>query len=136
MRELKDYFCNYEQSKELKALGFNEPCVFVYNSYKQLKGVITSSIDGDYVKIDKWDDRLLAPLRSQALDFFRDKKILGEVRSVDSWDSYTYGIWMEDCMSPFFEVQIGINEYSTYHEAESALIDKLIELEKEAHNGN
>lgn len=125
MRELRDYFCTYEQTKELNKLGF-----------KDYKSLMCWNKEHGVLKLGSSNVWTIsrAPLRSQALDFFRDKKMLGEVTAIDDWNSYTYGILMEDCMSPFFEVQTGINEYHTYHEAESALIDKLIELEKEARN--
>jgi len=127
MRELKDYFCNAEQSKELIELGFNGAVLAVHLGSNLRQIPLAYNLNPHEIK---------APLRSQALDFFRDRKMLGEVSVIDDWNRYTYGIWLEDNMSPFFKVETGINEYPTYHEAESALIDKLIELEKEARNGN
>ena len=118
MRELKDYFCTYEQTQELIKIGLS----------KEKYGLSVEQYGTNKFKY-------IGFLRSQALDFFMDKKMLGEVRALDGWDNFTFSIWFEDSMAPFFKVTTEFIEFKTYHEAESALIDKLIELEKDARNG-
>lgn len=122
MRELKDYFCNFEQSQEIKQLGFDEQTFYAYAKFGAIYARLgkNSNIDGGSIS---------APLRSQALDYFME---LG-------WDfqivrHLTKGYWFACAIKGCgYALPNFIKEY---HEAESALIDKLIELEKEARNGN
>lgn len=108
MRELKDYFCNYDQAQDLIKLGLSEKYGISAEQYETAEFGYSGF------------------LRSQALDFFRRRYL---------WSEYS-------CNKVYFVVYInGTTKYfytekhKTYHEAESALIDKLIELEKEARNG-
>jgi len=103
MRELKDYFCTFTQKQKLIELGFDGDAHIISAEY--------------YYKIDTPFEGIL---RSQALDFFRDK---GE--------SYK---WLID--RDYQKYIKPDNKYETVEEAESALIDKLIELETEAQHGN
>lgn len=120
MTELKDYFCDYEQTQELIKLGLKDyKSLMVWNKEN---GVLKLGNSGVFTIAR-------APLRSQALDFFRD---LG-------WDfqigrHLTKGYWFACAIKGCgYALPNFIKEY---HEAESALIDKLIELEMEARNGN
>ena len=131
--KIREQFCSYEIAKELKELGFNEECIFVYNSFKALKHVIagTNSDIDDYISINKYDDRLLAPLYQQIFDWFRNKKVLIEITTVDSWDSWQTTIYMEDCMAPFFVAYSNNGyEFETYELAREFAILKAIELIK------
>lgn len=93
MREL---FVTDEIVFKLQELGFNEECVCKYNSFNQLKGVIISTMDGDYVKTDKRDDRIPAPLWQQAIDFLREEKgfiiELSYARTPKCWGFFIYGV--------------------------------------------
>lgn len=66
---MNELFINYEESLQLKELGFDEPCFSAYNDIKELSQL--DKLQGysnalfDYV--------ILAPLYSQAFNFFRDK---------------------------------------------------------------
>jgi len=116
MRELKDYFCTYEQTQELIKLGLkNYKSLMVWNKEN---GVLKLGNSGVFTIAR-------APLRSQALDFFMELGWKPQIKwyVIDKVDSRYRAITAD-------------KNYQTYHEAESALIDKLIELEKEARNGN
>ncbi len=124
-------FVTYEQALALKELRFNEDTICVYNSYFHLKGCITSSIDGDYVKRDKWDDRLAAPTYSQAFRWFREKL------EVESFVRYKYELAVKsgyyfkiDHPKIFNFMDYDSKTYKTHPEAESACLDKLIEISK------
>lgn len=102
MRKLEEHFCTYEQREALIELGLNEEEHELSCEYYNLHVTPFAGF-----------------LRSQALDFFRDKSI-----------SYQ---WLIDRdYSKYFRPN---NEFETFAEAESALIDKLIEIEMEAQNG-
>lgn len=119
-------FIPYEQALALKELGFDESCICVYNSYHQLKGTIIGSIEGDYIKKDKWDDRLSAPTFSQAFRFFREKY------------GYLVSPFQNENNLFFFEIgklnTLKTEHYSkdweTYEDAEISCLVKLIEIVK------
>jgi hypothetical protein len=69
-----------------------------------------------------------APTQYILQTWLRNKKILVEVRPVDDWSSWCYSIFMEDCMSPFFEVKNN-NEYPSYEDAlEAGLYEALTNI--------
>lgn len=120
MRELKDYFCAYEQTQELIKLGL-----------KNYKSLMCWNKEHGVLKLGNMNVWTIsrAPLRSQALDFFRD-----------------LGYWITPKLNNehyYFEIsKINRSGYAysykdlDYPKSESFLISKLIELEKEARNGN
>lgn len=108
MRELKDYFCTYQQSKALMSLD----CQYRW---------VVARYENDN------DNVLVLLLRSQALDYFRE---LGYSAIVNQSKN---GCWHEIEKGNILITEGG---FWHYYNSESALIDKLIELEKEARNGN
>lgn len=121
-------FVPYQESLELKELGFDEPCICMYNSYEHLKGVIVGSIDGDYIKKDKWDERLPAPLYQQAFHWFRQKYNLWNM--IYPRDGWNYTIQEIDNIPSVFGNSYHKTEMKTYEEAELACLRKLIEIVK------
>lgn len=103
MRELKDYFCTYEQSKAIMSLD----CQYRW---------VVARYENDN------DNVLVLLLRSQALDYFRE---LGWIIIISNteFDIVKDGKWMTS------------EDFESTSCVEGALIDKLIELEKEARNG-
>ena len=115
MRELEEHFCTYTQTQKLMSLGLI--------GIEHLKHITPSN----EILYQLSESCLGAILRSQALDFFRDKGLdfhIGGYSSKGFW----FGCYKnnEGYCSPNFKL---------YHEAESALIDKLIELEMDVQNG-
>lgn len=133
MNNLKRQFVTYEQAKKLSELGFNEPC---FGYYIQLKNPDEGVLKIE--TIDNIDDKsyVYAPTYSQIFMWFRDKHNLRSfidtrVRNVDSpfqW-IYDYQIKMGNGIDtkPFYG-----DDSETYEEAESACLNKLIELLNEA----
>ena len=72
--KMVEQFVTYEIALKLKELGFDEQCICRYNAYEVLKHTIsgTNPDMDDYVSSNKYDDRLLAPLYQQVIDWFRD----------------------------------------------------------------
>lgn len=123
MRKLEEHFCTYSQTLALKKLGFDEPCLGFYAELRNPnEGVLVIE------KCQNNNDGLLAPLRSQALDFFRDKGYTFNSGLVTNEGKYAYDVVNHqlDYLTATFD---------TCPEAESALIDKLIELEMGVQNG-
>ena len=111
-------FVPYEIALGLKQLGFDQLgsgyFIGVYNSTE--------------IPVCK------APTFSQAFRWFREKKVLGLVNPIDDWNSWSFSILADDCMSPFFEMSHG-DEYKSYEEAELACLAKMIELHKDKVHG-
>lgn len=110
MRELKDYFCNETQTQELIKLGLSEKHGISAEQYETAEFGYSGF------------------LRSQALDFFRDLgyEIIQETtKSYICWHVIIKG-----------QVKTYVDGDLLFHVSESLLISKLIELEKEARNGN
>jgi hypothetical protein len=114
---MKDLFVPYEQSLQLKELGFDEPCFGWY-----------SSMEGNPFRLNYCETYLgienstKAPIFAQAFEFFREKyNLFGQV------NIHTYFIY--DISTP--EI---VKEYDkltkTYKETELACLIKLIEITK------
>jgi len=110
----------YEESLELKELGFDEPCYYDYN----FGGEITN----------KWAIGLVpAPLYQQAFRFFREEHGLFSAVNVDQTmePKFCYSIsrYAED--SDWAILVFNSDLYYTYEEAELALLRRLIQTVKE-----
>jgi hypothetical protein len=120
MSSINQEFVPYEQAFELKEIGFDEPCLAIYfNPTQQL-------YFDKYINEFNQDVRTLAPTFSQALRWFRERKLLGLVCPIDDWNSWSYSVQGEDCMSPFFQMVYG-EEYKTYEEAQLECLKRLIQ---------
>ena len=117
-------FVPYEQSQELKSLGFDEECFSFYDS----EGELYES-EGYYRQgCNVLGEEILAPTFSQAFRFFREKHgLFAEIKpylivGTDWW----YKISDRNNSSGLpYEV-----EFETYEEAELACLQKLIEIVK------
>jgi hypothetical protein len=108
-------FVTYEQAKILHELGFNENCFRGYD-FQNGKFFITDRIfDGHFL--------IYAPLKQQAFRWFRevtgwDFAVIKEFNDKD----YPYYFYI------LFADTAGLNKHcKSYEEAESLLIDELIE---------
>ena len=112
------------ESFDLKQLGFDEECLgwFINDKLIIQNGRIILDADVSMIK---------APTYDQAFKWFRDKKILGEVRPIDDWNMWGFSITMEDSMSPFFVAHSSIyTEYTTYEEARLECLKMMIKIYK------
>ena len=122
---MEKYFVTYNQSLALKELGFNEPCLAFWDG-KNTDAFYFNNIrdaSGDYVPFQK-HDRLKwfgAPLKSQVFEWFREKHGLGHMINGMGYETFIVNIGgIQHVFNSF--------NFKTYQEAESACIDKLIEL--------
>ena len=115
---MKKEFVKYEQASALKELGFDEPCFALYN--RSDKPVIAGNTP---VYNSKTEDDLIicTPLYQQAFRWFREKYGLCNFINF-SGDGFCSG-W-EDLGNN----EHGFENFKTYEEAESACLDKLIEI--------
>ncbi len=112
---MKTEFIPYEQSVELKELGFDEPC-FAYRD------------GGDEVMIKYIPHCVIsAPTFSQAFRWFREKHGLVGIIKFGTND-FTYNVYNEDGMGLLTKESLNFN--GNYEEAELACLKKLIEIAK------
>jgi len=126
-------FVRYQESLELKELGFDEPCFGRYNVPGEfiLSGCYS---DSPLVHIlveqnDICEAHTLAPTLSQAFRWFREKHNFCSCITPSSEKTtikYEYGIF-EDGYLNLREIKGG---FKTYEEAELECLRKLIELVK------
>jgi len=105
-------FVPYQQSLDMKELGFDEPCFGYYNVSNQelIEDLSNNRTGNDDLR---WAS---APLYQQAFRWFRKKYNLHILINVKD------GIW-------YFE-RFSINGFNTYEEAELECLKKLIEIVK------
>ena len=123
---MKQEFIPYEQSLELKQLGFNERCFGYYHTElgkSDVDLVIKETPDRFYHLIripEHFED--LAPTYQQAFRWFREKyKLYSFIFCYD--EGFGYGAYKEGVTQT--------NEsFATYEEAELACLKKLIEIVK------
>ena len=120
---MKKEFVTYEQALALKELGFDELCLFYYGDNEIFRMYNQSEIEEDLIG---------APLYQQAFRWFREKY---DLQYTITWNKhypktpYEWEVrksWRDEPLRPY-----GIGGMSaTYQEAESACLDKLIEIVK------
>jgi hypothetical protein len=130
---MKD-FAPYEQSLELKELGFNEPCFGLYHKDKTFYPTQCKSHEEYHGQVCS------APLYQQAFRFFREKHGLEIILRPDAINapekklreyvilSYDKNWVLEPIAEPHWWIRKGL--FKTYEEAELACLKKLIEIVK------
>lgn len=122
---MKEEFVTYEQALALKELGFNDYC---YRGYDKNQMLFYSEQESGHLLNYSVGMNVSAPLKQQVFRWFREKYF------------YLYKIHKHapNRFSYSYENKYGIHVYkynfNTYEEAESACIDKLIELAKQQEN--
>ena len=119
---MKNLFCTHNQSLALKELGFDMPCfAYVYTGdtgnnvdrYEETEPSRDINFNHDSICIPQ-------PLKSQVFEWFREKySIVGYVVPHN-------GKWSYKIISN--KINIELNGFKTYVDAELSCIDKLIEL--------
>jgi hypothetical protein len=141
---MKDLFCNYEQSLALKEIGFDEVCFGAYGAWGFMSSNDVNSLSDEVTQEDldnkgynEEDGVCLAPLKSQIFKWFRDKHKLHSSIGTFCLEEFNPCIQnsRSEILYPISNLILSDGkknpwEYDTYEEAESACIDKLIEIVK------
>jgi len=130
---MKREFLTYEQSLDMRAIGFNEPCLAYYDKDGDFLGDISVNEDTDnlYTNADfvMYQDfkvaDVSAPTFSQAFRWFREKYDLFGVVEGKGYDHKRYYVYSIN--GKWHPSQPGLD---TYEEAEVACLNKLIEIIK------
>ena len=113
-------FVTYEQAIALKELGFDEPCLKMAMSEVDIINAERTD-EGDYPKNSDLYSRWVAvPIYSQAFRWFREKYRLYPI--IDSF------VGVKGVVKFFYKLPMYDETFNTYEEAESACLDKLIEI--------
>ena len=128
---MQEQFVKYEQAVALKELGYNKYSWF---------GMVCSLYEADskhtfYANGVGDETYISAPLKSQVFDWFRgEHNLYHEIRTFAwDYDKKELGFSIRTYLNPIdieTERLIHSEVYETYEEAESACIDKLIEIIK------
>jgi hypothetical protein len=110
---MENEFVSYTQAVALKELGFKEDCFGYYGYSKKLH------INSNYKDAYNLKELVVAPLYQQAFRWFREKCNLCGVITPQSYEIWGYPDG--GCIIEQYPVH-------TYEEAESACLDKLIEI--------
>jgi len=133
---MKNEFVPYEQALALKELGFDDPCLGLWN-------LNNGKYEVDIIGVCKYSKELkyrevLAPLYQQAFRWLREKydihySIDRECSQQDhkwgyNWSLYNYTGIFNEYLTSHPDAPAGEWVYDTYEEAELACLDKLIEI--------
>lgn len=121
-------FVSYELAKELKELGFIEPCLAFYNKVKNLNIAITTE---GFVVIDKHPFLLPAPLYQQVFRWFRNEHNLFSLIDVVMDFSCFGAIIIKKGEE---EILYRVIELETYEQTQDVCVGKMIELVKAKQN--
>ena len=140
MSKITEQFVPYKQAKELQELGFDEECFGFYQNDESLAIVLDEKDIQHFTNKKALKNKTyqcIAPLYSQAFDWFREKYKLMISINVSS-AGYYLSFFKDEKFEYYFQVQIGKEPYLrmkeyyiTYQEAQLACLDKLIDLVKE-----
>jgi hypothetical protein len=126
-------FVSYEQAVALKELGFNEICMGYFDV--RLEHQIGNF---DFTEIKGYHESVaaLSPLKQQVFRWFREKKLHNTFPSIIQTRNWVTLYRILEWHPGNDSTSISTSDYyDTYEEAESACIDKLIELAKQQKNG-
>lgn len=132
MNNLEKEFAPYEESFELKKLGFDEPC-FTYYKNDQLSDILELVKNSEMENVNnEVDDYISAPTFSQAFRWFREKYNLAHRITISSSKFISYDITevKEHSHKSLYFTICSLDGANTYEGAELACLKKLIEIVK------
>jgi hypothetical protein len=131
MRKIQDKFVPYQQSLDMKELGFDEECFAKYYQQDGSDGFIQigeTEIEEAESAGDDITFECEAPLWQDAFRWFREKR--GLYGYPFSQSSQT-NIWFKYFIQQEWKDQITSDSFNTHEEAELECLKKLIEIVKE-----
>ena len=118
-------FVSYEQAVALKELGFDEPCLARFFKVGDEKEIF---IYFNTPSNENTDVTIIAPLKSQVFEWFREKHdLIYSIGYMGHSNTWAYEIINISMPGPNYGYA------QTYEEAEQACLDELIKIVK---NGN
>lgn len=68
----EQYCLPFNLASQLKEIGYDEPCMFGFDSFKKLRSKVSSTNEGAKISWDKHDNHMKAPTRDEVFKWFRD----------------------------------------------------------------
>lgn len=129
---MKSEFVSFEQAKALKGLGFDEPCLAIFEGNSgRLFYPLTHHIEEEKTRnSDIWEWDIAAPTWNQAFKFFRERGVSVEI--VSCTDKYN----KEDGRYQYGIGQKYYDPYDSYEVAQTAALDHLIQQTGYKFNGS
>lgn len=124
-------FVSYTQALALKELGFDEPCLAYFDAEKVFKFPGTTMYNRNFLGLFT----VTTPLYQQAFRWFRKKHSL-RFSIIDDHSENEKPYSFTSDHEYFYDTGTGNDWFKTYEEAESACLDKLIEICKNKDNDN
>nr|DAI31816.1 MAG TPA: hypothetical protein [Caudoviricetes sp.] len=131
MTDYEEFLVSVEIAKELKEIGFNEPCLFVLNPHNTL--ILSSEVhDKGIIDIRKikprsngklGEDFCSVPTYEQVFAWFRKKGLYGNIEAGSKYNSIY--IFSDN------DLDMGNNIYPTHEEAREELLKRFIKIYKE-----
>lgn len=123
---MEKYLVSYAQAVALKELGFNENCFATFDSDECFE---VQDFEQNY---DTFPSHIIAaPLKSQVFEWFRKEHDLHS--HIFSKEDKTY-VWCIRWYVDGIQKDTPYKSSNSYEEAESACIDKLIEIVRDGKN--
>lgn len=121
------HFVSYEQAIALKELGFNEPCLRGFYIKQNLFTSIDDPVDFNSKKSK--GEMVSRPLVIQAFEWFRENhKLKDYICPADiMWSKWGFSVILKASGIALYNEP---EYFETYEEAETACLDKLIEIVK------
>lgn len=143
---MKQHFCTYKQSAALKEFGFDEECLAFYDAYNGdthlffesrkryrfpfnifNKPLTLKDYSNSNIEYFEGDNCILAPLKLQAFQFFRDK--YGLYHNIATGSEYIHLCYVFKKSKEY-----SLGNYASYEEAENVCINKMIEIVNNKNN--
>ena len=126
MNNIESNFVPYQIALDMKSIGFDEPCIYVYLD----KATIRQNCGFMNYPKEIYSNVVKAPLYQQTFKFFREKYDLTSEVPIEQYRRKTDKKWMfsitylnEDAMYEHSKTT-----FETYEEAELECLKKLIEI--------
>ena len=133
----EEFLVPVEIAKELKEIGFNEPCLFVLNPHNTL--ILSSEVhDKGIIDIRKikprsngklGEDFCSVPTYEQVFKWFRDKNLIGEIRSNNDRNNkvVNFFITADNINSDSFDKHF-LGEGESYEKLREILLERMIKI--------
>ena len=127
-------FVSYKTALALKELGFDEKCFYHYEYHSERlcedKAFLIAGNGNKYYKDTNMEKSVNAPTFHQAFRFFREKYNRLHTVNIDLSNNLKDKVFVYTIEDHLGSIVDRSEEYKTYEEAESACLNKLIEMIK------
>jgi hypothetical protein len=129
---MEKHFVTYSQALALKEIGFDAPCFGAFDTHQGNNWLLNIKSEFYYDQFSNKNKACLAPLKSQVFEWARKEyriiSVIDFYCDNDEWEDTMYEVRISEFKHFKTHDSFVQSEYKSYEEAESACIDKLIEI--------